>query len=120
MAKSKSTTNTGRSTTPAARGRSRKAGVDAAVTPARVDGAEPAQTRGPTKQALIVGLLQRNEGAALADLVAATGWLPHTTRAALTRLRQAGHALHKGKDDQGATVYRIGAPARTARSRKAA
>jgi hypothetical protein len=32
-------------------------------------------------------------GATLAELVALTGWLPHTTRAALTRLRQRGHAV---------------------------
>lgn len=32
-------------------------------------------------------------GATLAELVALTGWLPHTTRAALTRLRQRGHTL---------------------------
>ena len=45
--------------------------------------------------------------ATLDELVAATGWLPHTTRAALTRLRQSGHAIHKAKDDQNRTVYRI-------------
>ena len=120
MAKCKSTTKTGRSTRPAVRGRTRKAGAKAAATPARVDSVEPAQTRGPTKQALIIGLLQRKNGAALADLVVATGWLPHTTRAALTRLRQSGHPLDKSKDEAGATVYRIGTPARTARSRQAA
>ncbi len=32
-------------------------------------------------------------GATLSDLIALTGWLPHTTRAALTRLRQRGHAV---------------------------
>ena len=88
--------------------------------------AEPPQSsverppaRKPTKQALILGLLQRQEGATLADLVAATGWLPHTTRAALTRLRQAGHVLDKIKGETG-TVYRIATPARADRSRKAA
>ena len=68
--------------------------------------------RGPargTKQALILGLLQREEGASLAELVAATGWLPHTTRAALTRLRQSGHELQKEKRDTGETAYRIAA-----------
>lgn len=120
MAKRESATKTVRSTTAFAQSRRRKAGAEAAATPARADAVEPAETRAPTKQALIIGLLQRSEGAALADLVAATGWLPHTTRAALTRLRRAGHALDKSKDEEGATVYRIGAPARTARSRKAA
>ena len=44
----------------------------------------PGRARG-TKQALVLGLLQRKHGASLAELVAATSWLPHTTRAALTR-----------------------------------
>jgi DNA-binding transcriptional regulator PaaX len=81
--------------------------------------AEPAPARGPTKQALIIGLLQRQEGATLADLVAATGWLPHTTRAALTRLRQAGHLVDKTKGETSA-VYRIATAPRANRSRKAA
>ena len=50
-----------------------------------------------TKQALVLGLLRRKQGASLAELVAATSWLPHTTRAALTRLRQGGHDLQKEK-----------------------
>ena len=33
----------------------------------------------------------RPEGATLEDLSAAAGWLPHTTRAAITRLRQRGY-----------------------------
>ena len=63
--------------------------------------------RPQTKQALIVGLLQRPDGATVADLVAATGWLRHTTRAALTRLRQAGHRVAKEKRATGETAYRI-------------
>src|SRR3954468_11546408 len=73
----------------------------------------PGRSAAPTKQAAVIGLLQREGGATLADLVDATGWLAHTTRAALTRLRQAGHVLDKGKDETGATVYRIIAPGRT-------
>ena len=46
--------------------------------------------RPPTKQARIIAMLSREEGATLDDLIAATGWLPHTTRAALTGLRQKG------------------------------
>jgi len=44
-------------------------------------------------------------------MIAATGWLPHTTRAALTRLRQAGHVLDKAKRETGGTVYHIAKPA---------
>jgi site-specific DNA recombinase len=36
-------------------------------------------------------LLQRDCGATLEELIAATDWLPHTTRAALTGLRKRGY-----------------------------
>jgi Protein of unknown function (DUF3489) len=72
-----------------------------------------------TKQAVVLGLLQRKQGASLAELVVVTGWLPHTTRAALTRLRQGGHDLQKEKRDTGETAYRIES-ARVARARKTA
>ena len=42
----------------------------------------------PSKISLVLELLRHEEGAALAELVEATGWLPHTTRAALTGLRK--------------------------------
>jgi hypothetical protein len=40
-------------------------------------------------------------------LIAVTGWLPHTTRAALTGLRHKGFVLDKSKREDGTTVYRI-------------
>src|SRR5215208_1137148 len=121
MTKRKSTRNTGvRAGTAAARGRTATIQAsDVTAEPSQATPAEPAPARGPTKQAVIIGLLQRQEGATLADFVAVTGWLPHTTRAALTRLRQAGHVLGKTKGETGA-VYRIATPARAVRSRKAA
>jgi hypothetical protein len=54
----------------------------------------------------MLAMLQRINGATLGDLVAATGWLPHTTRAALTGLRKKGHALTSEKLD-GVRRYRI-------------
>ncbi len=63
--------------------------------------------RAGSKQALVVSLLERESGATIGDLVGATGWLPHTTRAALTGLRRKGYALGKSKRADGATVYRI-------------
>lgn len=63
---------------------------------------------------LVVDLLQRPDGASLTELVSATGWLPHTTRAAICRLRQAGHAVTKSPRPDGGNAYRI-APAPTAR-----
>jgi hypothetical protein len=54
----------------------------------------------------VVVLLSRREGATLEEMVAATGWLPHTTRAALTGLRKKGYALDRQKAD-GRTHYTI-------------
>jgi len=63
-----------------------------------------------TKSAAVVALLQRDEGATLAEMVEATGWLPHTTRAALTGLKKKGHVIDKGKRHD-VTCYRIVAKA---------
>ena len=41
------------------------------------------------------------------EIVAATQWLPHTTRAALTGLRHKGFVLDKSKREDGTTLYRI-------------
>src|SRR5215213_6396592 len=119
MTKRKSTRNTGVHCSTARVRTAKTRATDVTAEPSRTTLAEPAPAPGSTKQALIIGLLQRQEGATLADLVAATGWLPHTTRAALTRLRQAGHVLEKTKGETGA-VYRIATLARPVRSRKAA
>ena len=60
----------------------------------------------PSKTDLVLGLLQRPEGATLDQLVAAAGWLPHTTRAALTVLKRKGHAVISEKVE-GTRRYRI-------------
>ncbi len=60
----------------------------------------------PSKISIVLDLLRREQGATLAELVEATGWLPHTTRAALTGLRKKGHSLDKSKHGD-ATCYRI-------------
>lgn len=59
-----------------------------------------------SKAALVVSLLGRTQGATMPELVEATGWLPHTTRAALTGLRKKGHTITRDKRDD-ATCYRI-------------
>ena len=59
-----------------------------------------------SKIAQVVILLERPGGASLADLVIHTGWLPHTTRAALTGLRKKGHVIGK-ESREGLTVYSI-------------
>lgn len=67
-------------------------------TPEMPAPAEPAPPR--TKTAEVLDLLRRESGATLEELTAATGWLPHTTRAALTGLRKKGHAIVRGKRDE--------------------
>lgn len=64
--------------------------------------------KSPTKAATILDLLRRSEGATLEQLVTATGWLPHTTRAALTGIKRKGHALSSEKVD-GVRTYRVAA-----------
>lgn len=59
-----------------------------------------------TKRAQLIALLERNEGASLNDMVVATGWQPHTTRAALTGLRKSGKIIESDKVD-GVRRYRI-------------
>jgi hypothetical protein len=67
------------------------------------------ETKRQTKQQLLVGLLVRDEGATLDQMTAATAWLPHTTRAALTGLKKKGYALSSDKVD-GVRTYRAVAP----------
>lgn len=61
-----------------------------------------------TKSALVLDLLRREDGATLPELINATGWLPHTTRAALTGLRKKGHDIERGKRGTD-TCYRVAA-----------
>jgi hypothetical protein len=63
-----------------------------------------------SKQTLIKDLLAREEGATLDEMIAATGWLPHTTRAALTGLRKKGFAIDRNRVE-GVTRYRHAASA---------
>jgi len=60
-----------------------------------------------TKMARVIGLLRRGDGATLAELIAATNWLPHTTRAALTGLRKRGYpvTLNRADRERGSTYF---------------
>ena len=62
-----------------------------------------------SKQQLLAALLLRDSGATLDQMIAATGWLPHTTRAALTGLKKKGYAITSDKID-GVRIYRAVAP----------
>jgi uncharacterized protein DUF3489 len=82
-----------------------------------------ATPRDGSKLAQVIELLRRADGATIVDLTQAMGWLPHTTRAALTGLRKRGYAVIRERSARD-SVYRISdAPAhrgdRTVRQRDA-
>jgi hypothetical protein len=66
-----------------------------------------------TKANRLVRLLKASTGREIAALSRELGWQPHTTRAALTRLRRAGYAIEKlPRQNDGGSRYRIaGEPA---------
>lgn len=53
-----------------------------------------------SKTEQVLSLLRREEGATLDELVSATSWLPHSTRAALTGLRKKGHSITLDKSSE--------------------
>ncbi|MCB2046698.1 MAG: DUF3489 domain-containing protein [Novosphingobium sp.] len=61
-----------------------------------------------SKITTVVALLERQQGATLDEMVEATGWLPHTTRAALTGLRKKGRTIVRTKRGD-VTCYRTDA-----------
>lgn len=85
--------------------------TDSENTSASAMSAEPSATppvaKRVTKQSRVLELLHQDGGASLAVIVAATGWVPHTARAALTGLRKQGHAIARDKDAD-ETRYAIG------------
>ncbi len=62
--------------------------------------------KAPSKIATVLKLISCDEGVPVSELMTATGWLPHTIRAALTGLRKKGHHVQRIKRD-GVTCYRI-------------
>ena len=72
--------------------------------------------RASTKRAMLIGMLERPEGASVAEIGQRLGWLPHTVRAAITGLRHAGREVTRSKDATGQSLYRL-APVETASDR---
>lgn len=62
-----------------------------------------------TKTAILRKLLSRKTGADLNALQSATGWQPHSVRAALSGLRKARYSINRANPAKpgGSTVYRI-------------
>jgi hypothetical protein len=68
---------------------------------------ERSAPRQGSKLSIVIDLLSRKKGAGMEELIAATGWLPHTTRAALTGLRRRGYTIERERSEKGGSVYRI-------------
>ena len=105
-AQSEESTKTGKTTRPQPQPSS---GPTTAPDPGIV-GAKTPTPRAGSKLARVIDLLRRSEGATILHLMEATGWLPHTTRAALTGLRKRGYAVVRGRINKGASIYRIARP----------
>ena len=57
--------------------------------------------RDGSKISEVINLLEHENGATIEEIVKATGWLPHTTRAALTGLRKRGFTIEKRERETG-------------------
>lgn len=71
------------------------------------DIANPVAIRAGTKQAQIIAMLQRPEGATVAEMAEATGWLAHTVRGCISGAlkKKLGLPITAEKDEGRGTVY---------------
>jgi hypothetical protein len=67
------------------------------------------RTRENTKQALVIQMLKRPEGATVAQIMEATGWLNHTVRGTLSGVlrKRLGLKVVSAKNPEGVSAYRI-------------
>ena len=67
------------------------------------------RSREGTKEAMLIAMLRRPEGASLDQIIEATGWQKHTVRGAISGAlkRKRGLEVTSAKDESGARVYRI-------------
>ncbi|MEA1940621.1 MAG: DUF3489 domain-containing protein [Pseudomonadota bacterium] len=76
-----------------------------ALSPTPADPSQSAAKK-PRKKDQLIALLQAEAGATVPDIATALGWQPHTTRAALTGLKKAGHTIDKLPPLQGSRSSR--------------
>jgi hypothetical protein len=87
----------------------RRAKPKAEPAPDDTDTAKTVAIRAGTKQAQIIAMLQRPEGATVAEMVAATGWLAHTVRGCISGAlkKKLGLPIAAEKDEGRGTVYKL-------------
>ena len=68
--------------------------------------------RAGTKQAMLITLLRTPDGATMDEIVAATGWLAHTARGAMSGAlgKKLGLVVTSANEESRGRVYRIGQP----------
>ena len=71
---------------------------------------KPPTQRAGTKQAQVIAMLQRPEGATIAEIVAATAWQAHSARGVISGVlkKKMGLVVGSTKEDGRGSVYRIG------------
>lgn len=79
------------------------------ATPAPADTPKPIATRAGTKQAQVIALLQRPEGASTAEIAGETGWLNHSVRGMISGAlkKKLGLPVTSDKVEGRGTVYRL-------------
>lgn len=67
------------------------------------------RTRETSKQATVINMLKRTEGATIDQICEATGWQPHTVRGAMAGAlkKKLGLDIQSSKESGGARTYRI-------------
>jgi hypothetical protein len=62
---------------------------------------------------MLIAMLQRPDGASIAEIVAATAWQAHSARGVISGVlkKKLGLVVVSAKDDARGRVYRIGQPA---------
>lgn len=83
----------------------------------RTHAAQPSALKRPTpragtKQAMLIEMLQAPEGATMEEIVAATGWQPHTARGAMSGAlrKKLGLVVTSEKEEGKGRVYQIDQP----------
>jgi len=87
-----------------------QAPTEASSPPAAADEPRERKTREGTKQALVIEMLRRPEGATIAEIAEASGWLHHTIRGMIAGAlkKKLGMAIESSKDDERGRIYRLG------------
>lgn len=83
--------------------------VEQAAEPAKAAAPAPRRTRDNSKQAQVIAMLKRPEGATIAQICAATGWQQHTVRGTFAGAfkKKLGLALASEKAQGSERIYRV-------------